>query len=118
MIRLLDAPEASYADICLSGNEGNPPIRAHRAVLGYRAKYFQKLFDFPGDKSYMCSTSAVLDAKGALRIAELTTKALKSLVGRIYGESFPGYFFEDEHVGTLLMVWHFATAGLMDGLPE
>lgn len=118
LTHLLDNPQASYADISLSGNDGEPPIRAHRAVLGYRVEYFQKLFDFPGAKRDLRSTRVAADANLTFSIAELSTKALLALLRRIYGNIFSQRLSEEENVDVLLEIWHFTTVGVMDGLPQ
>lgn len=111
---LLDDPEQSYADVRISGNDGGVPIRAHRAILGYRVKYFRELFELQDDAPQQQPASG---NASVITVDDLTTELLRVLIRRVYGDPFPESWSDEKELASLLEIWDFTTARHIYGLP-
>lgn len=111
MVRTLEHPGTSFPEIAISGNDGGVPIRAHRAILGFRVEYFQKMFSF-----HDLGNTATNGGQKSITIQDLGSESLITLLRRIYGERFPEHYIKEEHLAKLLEIWHFCSVGLMEAL--
>lgn len=113
LVAMLENPETHFADVSLYGRDAGQAIYAHRSILSYRVKYFQKAIAFQTE-----TKECIAHKNCILSFDDMSTGALKMVVRRIYGEALPLYCAEDKHIGLLLEMWRFATVHCMDVLRE
>jgi hypothetical protein len=107
LISMLANPVESFADLRLQGGDGGDVILCHRALLRYRVDHFATLlaggaFKEGGD-----------DAQQVITLADVSSRALKIFIRRVYGERIPDHLSESEHADTLMELWTFGSVRLM-----
>lgn len=106
VVNMLEDPQSSFADIELYGFDSAEPIHAHRSVLVFRAKHFENLFTY----------QSAQEAFGPRRftLEDISTKALRLIVRRIYGEKFPTSSWSEEQVPMIIEILYFATVRFLE----